>query len=200
MRWHFQFLLFLVICVWANGGLPENPADLNAKILEEMGFSKGKDGYMGQKNQEGEFHGMGILHFPAGGVYAGEWKRGMKHGKGKAVMESGDTYIGDWKFDRQHGEGILLTSDGDKYTGKWKFGEQDGEGEYRWAGGNYYVGEWSESEPHGFGEAYEAQPQQKYKGEWRNGKRHGRGTITRTTDSKILFEGMFENDKPVKQK
>jgi hypothetical protein len=44
---------------------------------------------------------MGILHFPAGGVYAGEWKKGMKHGKGKAVMESGDTYIGDWRFDRQ---------------------------------------------------------------------------------------------------
>jgi hypothetical protein len=74
--------------------------------------------YIGDFNDNGEFHGYGILKHDDGSVYHGEWSNGKRHGYGTYIgiprTVKGYTYTvhnsyeGNWDQDTIDGAGILL--------------------------------------------------------------------------------------------
>lgn len=43
--------------------------------------------------------GRGIMVYPNGDIYEGEWKRDKKEGKGEFFDSNGNKYEGEWKND-----------------------------------------------------------------------------------------------------
>lgn len=83
-------------------------------------------------------HGYGILRYPNGDVYEGEWNLGRKEGKARFIFaDSGEIYegtvnimiwnealeladyIGMWMNDRRHGQGKYMYPDGSVYEGRY---------------------------------------------------------------------------------
>ena len=94
------------------------------------------------------------------------------------------------------GYGALQTGEGDLYEGEWVVGIQNGQGTYNWADGSKYTGDWVDGSPEGKG-TWENEEIKHY-GDWVAGKRHGKGTVTKKKDGRVLFDGVFKDDKPVK--
>jgi len=174
-----------------------------------LSFVSDEFGYEGEKNSQGERHGIGKLLDRKQSFHVGEWRRNLRHGLGKSFdKDTGDMYIGEWRFDLQHGKGILKTGDGDIYRGDWKAGAQDGFGIYHWnmnsniskpsseRGFRQYRGQWRLGNPHGIG-TWE-NDEMKHEGQWVDGKRHGKALVIRKWDGKVLFNGFYANDKPMK--
>jgi hypothetical protein len=42
--WQSVFLFLFIYILWANGDPADDPLALNEQILQEMGYTKGKDG------------------------------------------------------------------------------------------------------------------------------------------------------------
>lgn len=92
--------------------------------------------YRGARNPAGQRHGQGVMaypngchysgefmndkrqgfgecHYPNGCVYTGFWLDGMRHGLGKMVYaDRAEVYEGEWARDRRHGRGMYFRSDG----------------------------------------------------------------------------------------
>ena len=82
--------------------------------------------YLGEVDAEGLRHGRGRCEYLAypGGVYEGEWRRGVRHGRGR-----------------------MLGRDGRTYDGEWRDGVKDGAGTYTWANGDVYEGLFARGKP-----------------------------------------------------
>jgi hypothetical protein len=89
--------------------------------------------------------GAGLLTYPDGTVYEGEWLDDEQHGQGVCVYPSGNIYIGEWSAGRCEGKGIMLYNDGDIFDGHWKAGLCHGEGVF-YAGLKETVGVWANGE------------------------------------------------------
>ncbi len=93
------------------------------------------------------------------GKYTG-WHKGSRmygykqHGRGIMVWPDGCVYTGQWKEGKMHGRGMMKWEDGSTYTGQWSNGKRVGRGVYQWASGNRYVGQWMDNFRHGVGIAY----------------------------------------------
>ena len=73
--------------------------------------------------KNGKPHGFGILIFPNGLKYVGEFKDGLSNGQGTSTYD-GSKYVGEFKDGKQHGKGIDFDSDlGMKYEGEFKNGK-----------------------------------------------------------------------------
>ena len=55
-----------------------------------------------------EFSGHGVLVFPNGKKFEGEWVDGLLIGRAKISHPNGNTYIGDTYNFMKHGKGTLL--------------------------------------------------------------------------------------------
>ena len=53
--------------------------------------------------------GKGIMIWPDGSRYEGDFKSGKIEGQGTKVFSNGNTYIGWWKNDLQHGSEVYLS-------------------------------------------------------------------------------------------
>lgn len=95
-----------------------------------------------------DYCGRGILVFPNGKKYEGEWVEGRLIGRAKITHSNGDLYEGNTYNFQPHGHGIL-----------------------HYANGQRYVGEFSSGDCHGEGTLYDAEGQVSFEGEWRRGKR-----------------------------
>ena len=95
------------------------------------------------------------------------------------------------------GLGKLTSGDGEEYVGEWIVGNQEGYGIYKWSDGSKYTGEWHDGNPHGVGTWENSEL--KYVGNWEDGKRHGNGKVIRKKDKKILYNGLFQNDRPAEK-
>ena len=75
--------------------------------------SKSVESYEGERNENGQPHGFGILTVGdcssawAGTTYKGHWFRGMRHGEGMLTHSNGDIYIGSFRDDKKDGKGQL---------------------------------------------------------------------------------------------
>ena len=69
-------------------------------------------------------NGKGVVEYPDGAQYSGEFKEGNRHGSGALVSENGKRYEGGWTNDLQNGQGTLITLGGEKYVGEFKDGIQ----------------------------------------------------------------------------
>jgi hypothetical protein len=64
-----------------------------------------EEGYVGERNAEGEMHGQGKMTFANGDVYEGQWQADKKHGQGKMTLASGNVYEGQWEAGKRHSQG-----------------------------------------------------------------------------------------------
>ena len=65
-------------------------------------------------------NGLGVMTYPDGHKYVGEWKDGNKNGQGTFTYSDGQKYVGRWKDDKNW-NGTLTDKEG-KIIGKWKNG------------------------------------------------------------------------------
>jgi hypothetical protein len=57
--------------------------------------------------------GFGILNWPNGAIYQGDWAADNRQGKGSMIFSDKSVYVGTWFEDKKHGLG--------KYT--WQNGQ-----------------------------------------------------------------------------
>ncbi len=61
--------------------------------------------YQGDRGDEEEFHGRGVLFFNSGNKYEGQFEHGYMHGKGTYNWKNGCQYVGEFKDNRIEGNG-----------------------------------------------------------------------------------------------
>ena len=84
--------------------------------------------YEGERNQEGKYHGQGVVTYSNGDKWEGEYKDGLPfNGQGTNTYSNGDKYVGEWKDGNPHGQGTKTYSDGGKYVGEFKYGNPNGQ-------------------------------------------------------------------------
>jgi len=67
----------------------------------------------------------------SGGWYAGHILKGMRHGAGVMVYPSGDIYDGEWKSNLRHGYGFMIKGK-EMYEGVWVYDDAGEEGDPLW--------------------------------------------------------------------
>ncbi|KAL3809864.1 hypothetical protein ACHAXA_007933 [Cyclostephanos tholiformis] len=133
--------------------------------------------YLGERHViTGHRHGRGIMTYPNGcqysgefvnnmrqgqgkcwyprdlGVYTGEWHQNDKHGYGSMVYANDDVYNGTWHRNHHSGKGTLTMKGGTEvYSGDFAHNKKHGRGVLRYANGNVYSGTWSDDVRHGEG-------------------------------------------------
>ena len=91
--------------------------------------------YQGERNEDDQPDGRGVMVYSDGTIYEGEFVDGMWEGKGRLIHAFGDVYEGDWDHNKAHGNGKFTTLDGTVYVGKWKDDKKHGKGVETWADG-----------------------------------------------------------------
>jgi len=94
-----------------------------------------------------EWHGAGVLNWPDGRKYVGQFYHGVFEGDATMVWPDGRSFVGQYHENKKHGQGEFAWPDGRKYTGTWKNGQRDGHGMYTNARGEMRGGVWSEDRP-----------------------------------------------------
>lgn len=83
-------------------------------------------------------HGSGIMIFPNGNVYEGQFKFGKKDGFGEEDLIGGGKYIGEYKNDFFHGTGTCYYKTGNIVSGAWSNSVLVGVGDYTSASGEKF--------------------------------------------------------------
>ena len=74
----------------------------------------------------GKLIGVGIISFPSGASYQGEWLEHEPHGYGVETSELGAVFEGEFNLGEKHGFGCLTEPDGKKQVGCWSKGKREG--------------------------------------------------------------------------
>jgi len=69
-------------------------------------------------------NGLGVMTYPDGHKYVGEYKDGLENGQGTYTWSDGRKYVGEFKDGKQNGQGTYIYHDGRKYEGEWKVGRE----------------------------------------------------------------------------
>ena len=86
--------------------------------------------YYGEWNQQfNQKHGRGILKWPEGPTYYGQFKNDKASGKGRLIFKEGEEYLGDWDDNKANGFGKYKSKEV-IYEGKWK--DEDSAGSHQW--------------------------------------------------------------------
>ena len=67
--------------------------------------------YEGEVNEGGQPEGQGILTFPDGARYEGQWRRGEPEGQGALTYPDGRRYEGEFRSGEPTGEGVSSKPD-----------------------------------------------------------------------------------------
>ncbi len=126
--------------------------------------------------QNGKLNSWGLLFWPNGNRYEGEFNDGLAHGQGVVTWANGSRYEGEWRNDKRHGYGVITWASGNRFEGELRKGKRYGHWVFTWKNGERYEGEYSEGKRHGQG-VLTMNNGERYEGEWRGGKPHGAGNI-----------------------
>jgi len=81
--------------------------------------------------------------------YNGEVLIGKPNGLGVIIFPNGIRYVGEWRYGKYEGQGTYTYGkgkwEGEKYEGEFKVGYRNGQGTYTLPNGSKYVGEWREN-------------------------------------------------------
>jgi serine/threonine protein kinase len=100
--------------------------------------------YYGLMAGERPADGRGIMVFPSGSRYDGEFHNGQRNGCGTYSFANGRRYIGQFKDDQFDGLGIWLLGDGNRYVGEFKVNRCHGEGIFLFKDGRSERGTWQD--------------------------------------------------------
>ncbi|XP_078254502.1 ALS2 C-terminal-like protein [Rhinoraja longicauda] len=155
---------------------------------------------------EGDWHlgkpqGSGIMKWPDGRNYAGQYEGGQEHGFGVHVTpgapESFDCYKCHWKTGTMCGYGICEYGNGTVYKGHFQDKQRHGFGILKNSGLKnlpfMYVGHWENDKKSGYGVLDDPDRGERYIGSWLEDRRHGEGIVV--TQSGLCYEGTFHNNK-----
>ncbi|MBK7478015.1 MAG: caspase family protein [Haliscomenobacter sp.] len=148
--------------------------------------------------------GTGVMLYPSGARYVGEFRNGTRDGWGVCYFSDGSNYQGNWSNDRPDGPGVKILPDGSIKKGYWRRGSLDredpglllqldgrpgnlksgcisgncvsGKGIFIFPNGDIYVGDFSGGKRAGVGVCYYAN-QSEYKGRWVSDLPDGQGTM-----------------------
>ena len=149
--------------------------------------------YLGEWAKNSDIrHGRGILLYPDGSKYLGQWKNNYAFGKGKLIHSNGDIYEGEWNMDKPNGFGEYTRKDGSKYIGQWKDDKQEGKGEEIWKNGSKYIGEFKEGKKNGKG-IFIWTDGNKYEGNFEDNNMEGKGTYF--FNDKRIYKGNWHKNK-----
>eukprot|EP01062_Namystynia_karyoxenos_P028084 TRINITY_DN2134_c0_g1_i3.p1 TRINITY_DN2134_c0_g1~~TRINITY_DN2134_c0_g1_i3.p1 ORF type:complete len:1194 (+),score=488.42 TRINITY_DN2134_c0_g1_i3:93-3674(+) len=152
----------------------------------------GGEKYEGDLNGDGRRHGHGVLVWPNGNKYVGQWSDGKMTGRGVFTYGTeGDRYEGEFMDDKKHGRGCYTFANGNRYEGDFVNDKRHGSGKYHWVCGDMYDGEWREGRMEGRGITVYANGN-KYEGDFKEDRREGKGRLT-CTDG-LVFDGGWLNN------
>jgi len=103
--------------------------------------------YEGTVDEDGRRHGSGILIWPDGRRYEGQFEHGVLQGHACMSWPNGQNYVGQYFDNLKHGAGVFTWSDGRRYSGQWQHGRRHGCGVYTNAKGETHGGVWHEDRP-----------------------------------------------------
>lgn len=132
--------------------------------------------YSGKLDENGLANGRGILEWPNGNRYEGEFHNGMFHGQGKFTMVTGYSYEGDFENGQGQGYATIQFTDGAIYQGQIDRDLMHGKGKLTWPSGNSYKGDFLHDKIEGSG-TWIDKDSHVYRGEVRDGLYHGKGEI-----------------------
>ncbi|XP_071484586.1 alsin-like [Diadema antillarum] len=149
----------------------------------------------------GKPNGKGILRWPDGKKYTGNFLQGLQQGHGVLTIPGPDpsqqeVYEGQWHDGRMHGVGVLRYHNGSVYQGEFQDGVLHGHGTLQignTAVQDIYIGEWRNGKRHGYGVIDDNSRGEKYMGMWHDDHRHGNGLVI--TLSGIYYEAVFSHNK-----
>ncbi|XP_078397026.1 ALS2 C-terminal-like protein isoform X1 [Cetorhinus maximus] len=152
---------------------------------------------------QGKPQGSGIMKWPDGRNYAGNYEEGQEHGFGVYVTPAGpeifDCYKCHWKRGKMHGYGICEYGNGMIYKGYFQDKQRHGFGilhscrleKFPFK----YVGHWENDKKAGFGVFDDHDRGERYIGTWLEDCKHGNGIVI--TQSGLCYEGNFQYNKIV---
>ncbi len=121
--------------------------------------------------------GQGIMSWPGGESYEGEWVRNNRHGYGQLKKEGSLVYDGQWADDKRCGEGTQYLPDGSRYEGFWKDDQRYGTGTLFCSDGTVFQGVW-ESDSSCEKGSIQYSNGDRYEGAWKRLRRNGKGLLT----------------------
>lgn len=169
--------------------------------------------YVGQLNEHGQEHGLGMYSVRFEGRCAAHFENGTVQGPGVKIWEQGEKYTGWFEKNRKHGYGHHEWASGASYTGQFRNNQPDGYGILKTVHGINFIGrvtgmsafpiegDWytehgKKVDPAEFRLDHQGDL---WTGEVVDGKRHGLGTlITRIGERETgvwehgVREGMFQ--------
>ena len=187
---------------------------INIILISTIEYNNGCQYYGEWNKTNNQKYGRGILKWPEGFTYYGQFKMDNINGKGKIITNNGDEYEGDWvdnkangfgtyrskevkyegkwKNDRQEGIGTEIWADGTNYTGEFKNGQKTGMGKFKYGDGSNYWGSFLNNQLHGKGKYIWADGRE-YEGDWKYNKIDGEGVFKWPDGRK--YTGHYKLDK-----
>ncbi|XP_053719286.1 alsin isoform X1 [Synchiropus splendidus] len=195
----------------ALGGTEQDMTSLRLEppISRTASYTFYKDGRLKDASYEGRWlngkpHGRGVLKWPDGRIYTGEFKNGLEDGYGEFVapnktLNKNDQYQGYWREGKMHGLGRYSSyASGEVYDGSFKDGMRHGHGMLRTGKLNssspsVFIGQWLQDKKTGYGVFDDITKGEKYMGMWQDHLRQGTGVVV--TQFGLYYEGAFKDNK-----
>ncbi|KAM5151552.1 alsin [Mantella aurantiaca] len=151
----------------------------------------------------GKPHGRGVLKWPDGRVYDGEFRNGLEDGYGKLIipkksLKKEDRYVGHWKDGKMCGQGTFWYANGEVYEGCFQDNNRHGHGLLRSgkltsSSPSMFIGQWVMDKKTGYGVFDDITRGEKYMGMWQDDLRQGNGLVV--TQFGLYHEGAFSLNK-----
>ncbi|XP_077304712.1 alsin isoform X2 [Lithobates pipiens] len=151
----------------------------------------------------GKPHGRGVLKWPDGRVYDGEFRNGLEDGFGKYTipkksLRKEDCYLGYWKDGKMCGQGTFWYANGEVYEGCFQDNNRHGHGLLRSgkltsSSPSMFIGQWVMDKKTGYGVFDDITRGEKYMGMWQDDLRQGNGLVV--TQFGLYYEGAFSTNK-----
>ncbi|KAM9305608.1 alsin [Gastrophryne carolinensis] len=151
----------------------------------------------------GKPHGRGVLTWPDGRTYNGEFRNGLEDGYGEYIipnksLKKTDRYLGHWKDGKMCGQGKFWYANGEIYEGCFQDNNRHGHGLLRSgkltsSSPSMFIGHWVMDKKTGYGVFDDITRGEKYMGMWQDDLRQGNGLVV--TQFGLYYEGAFSLNK-----